>query len=174
MKKLIAIIVLSVLALSLVACGGANSSPAAAAEEAVKSIAKSDYAAAVDLTPDYLIADMGADLGLPENCTRADVVKAYKEFFDSMKELAGDDYKEPEVKDLKSEVVKEVKKGDADFEGMLNEYVEGLPSSAADQFNKDKVEAFADVKVSGVVDGEAGDQTVTCIKYDGKWYIAER
>ncbi|MBP5155268.1 MAG: hypothetical protein J6252_01655 [Clostridia bacterium] len=173
MKKIIAIIVLSFMALSLVACGGASSSAAGVAEKAYKALAQSDYAAIVDLTPDYLIADMGADLGLPENCTREDVAKTYQEFFDQMKELAGEDFKIPEIKDFKSEVLKEIKKGDAEFEAKLNDYIESLPSSAVDKFNKDKVEAFAEVKVSGVVDGESGDSTGYCIKYDGKWYIVE-
>ena len=173
MKKLIAVIVLSVLALSFVACGAANSSPTAAAEAYIKASLNYDLEAALDLMPDFQHGEMAKLFGLSEDASRSEIIKKYTEQLDAYKKASPEDFKEHVIKDLKCTVEKEINKGDAGFEAELDKYIGGFSESVIAKIDKDKVEAFATVKASANVDGEADDQTVTCVKYDGKWYMWE-
>ena len=173
MKKLIAIAIVALMALTmLVACGGSGAGSAAAcAEEAVRVSKEFDIDGMMELVPDYLIEDMGTGFGLDEGCTRSEVAKAYKEFVEALKALAGDAYKAADIQDVKSEVIKELNKGDEGFDAMVEEYVAGLSDTAVSKFVKDKLASIASVKVSATVDGEPSEETMTCVKYDGKWYV---
>ncbi|MBR0231763.1 MAG: zinc ribbon domain-containing protein [Clostridia bacterium] len=177
----VALVAVAVVLIVVLAGGGGGSGSAVkCAENYIKADNTRDPSAMLDAMPDYLIYTAGRSYGLDEDCTRGDVLKAYNDQLDAIKEASPEmyekymEYTKRSVSFVSSETTEELKSGEPDFDSMRTRYINSLPAFAVNKCDPEKITEFATVKVTYTIDGGSEQtETIDCVKYNGSWYVAD-
>lgn len=163
-KKLIAIIggaALAVIAV-IVACififgkgGDGAGSAKEVAEKYVKADATYDVSAMFECYPDFMIEQSAEEMDM--------TVKEFREYISEMVE----DMEKVKVKIVESELED---LDDDEIDEIIEEYVDDYDLSKSEA---KKVTDAAIVDVEYKLDGEEYSDEICCIKYDGRWYVAD-
>ncbi len=192
-KRIFALVLAAMMAMSMVACGGA-SNPGDAAVEYVEAAAKGEFSDAMSyaiIDVEKLMDDLIEEVADQQDMSKSDAYEMMEEQFDGEYKIknAGD-YIDAVGKEMKEEMedtkikVKldgepeeldedELEEAVSEFEASF-EYIAEMGIDPDDYFDADKVkEGYTVTVVMTDDDGEENDDELTVVKYDGSWKILD-